>query len=93
MVVDAFDSAAVSDSPADSDKDWSGGATTLDMMLPAGSYVISAQGCTGDQIASTQIAVTLGFHVDVDMDSSWEMPKFLDHACPRFGTALQQDAG
>jgi hypothetical protein len=87
FVVRESDAAAVADAPVIDDMDWSGSATTLNIRLPAGSYAISAEGCTGDQIASTPVSVTSGFHVDVDLSANWEIPKFLGRACPGFETA------
>lgn len=73
-----------SDGSAAGRDDWRGPATTLKIVLPAGRYAISADGCTGDRIANDQISVTSGFHTEIDLGSAWQMPGFLGRACPGF---------
>ena len=73
-----------SDGSAAGHDDWRGPATTLKIVLPAGRYAISAEGCTGDRIANDQISVTSGFHTEIDLGSAWQMPGFPGRACPGF---------
>ena len=65
--------------------DWSAASTTLNVVLPPGTYAVSAEGCTGYEIASTTVSIRLGFHVEVDLGANWEMPGFLGRTCPGFG--------
>jgi len=65
--------------------DWSE-ATTLNVVLPPGTYAVSAEGCTGYTIASTMLSVSPGFHAEVDLGANWEMPGFLGRTCPGFGS-------
>ena len=64
---------------------WSAATTTLNVVLPPGNYAVSAEGCTGYEIASTTVSISPGFHVDVDLGATWEMPAFLGTTCPGFG--------
>lgn len=64
--------------------DWSGAATTVDIQLPAGSYAISAQGCAGYQIEKGVVTVQAGEGTALDLGSAWEMPGFVNRACPGF---------
>jgi hypothetical protein len=73
-----------SDGSAAGHDDWRGPATTLKIVLPAGRYAVSAEGCTGDRIANDQISVTSGFHTEIDLGSAWQMPGFPGRACPGF---------
>jgi hypothetical protein len=68
-------------------KDWSGNGTTLNLVLPAGAYAVSAEGCAGYQIPNTQISVRSGFHATVDLGVTWEMPEFPTRGCPGFRSA------
>jgi hypothetical protein len=65
-------------------EDWSGTATTLNMVLPAGRYGVAAEGCTGDSIEMSVVTVISGFHTALDLGVYWEMPRFLGRACPGF---------
>ena len=56
---------------------WSAATTTLNVVLPPGTYAVSAEGCTGYKIASTIVSISPGFHVEVDLGANWEMPGFL----------------
>jgi hypothetical protein len=60
---------------------WSGAATTLNLVLPAGRYAIAAEGCAGDTIPATTVTVTSGFHTVVDLGTYWQMPGFLGRVC------------
>lgn len=64
--------------------DWSAAATTVDIQLPAGSYAISAEGCTGYRIDKGVVSVQAGTGTAVDLGSAWELPKFVDRTCPGF---------
>ena len=64
--------------------DWSGAAKTLDVQLPAGSYAISSQGCSGYEIANNIVSVASGATSKVNLGTAWEMPRFLDRTCPGF---------
>jgi hypothetical protein len=64
---------------------WSADATSLKVVLPPGTYAISAEGCTGYKIASTTVSISPGFHDEVDLGANWEMPGFLGRTCPGFG--------
>jgi hypothetical protein len=68
-------------------KDWSGSAVTLDVPLPQGTYEISAEGCTGDQIGAKLVTVTSGFHDNLDLGADWQIPHFVGRSCPGFGPA------
>jgi hypothetical protein len=67
-------------------KDWSGAATTLNIVLPPGTYAISAEGCAGYKIENTLISLTSGFNRAIVLDTNWEMPEFLGRVCPGFGS-------
>jgi hypothetical protein len=73
-----------SDGSAAGHGDWRGPATTLKIVLPAGRYAVSAEGCIGDRIANSAIGVTSGFHTEIDLGSAWQMQGFLGRACPGF---------
>ena len=45
--------------------DWSGAGATIDVQLPPGSYLVSAEGCAGDQIGNVVSSVRRG-HGDGD---------------------------
>ncbi len=64
--------------------DWSGSATTVDIQLPAGNYAISAEGCVGYHIEKGVVTVQAGEATAVDLGSAWEMPGFVNRACPGF---------
>ena len=65
-------------------EDWSGSTTTLNIRLPAGRYLISAEGCRGEEIASSLVSVASGFHTEIALGNTWEMPSFLGRSCPGF---------
>ena len=64
---------------------WSAAATTLNVVLPPGTYAVSAEGCTGYEMASITVSISSGFHAEVDLGANWEMPGFLGRTCPGFG--------
>ena len=66
--------------------DWSGSAATnLDVRIPAGSYAVALEGCSGYETPYTAFMVTSGTHVSVDIgDGYWETPMFLGRTCPGF---------
>jgi hypothetical protein len=64
--------------------DWSAGATTVDVQLPAGNYLVSAEGCTGYQIEKGVISVQSGAGTKVDLGSAWQMPGLIGRTCPGF---------
>ena len=66
---------------------WSA-ATTLNVVLPPGTYAVSAEGCTGYKIASTTVSISPGFHAEVDLGANWEMPGFLGRTCPASGMSV-----
>lgn len=88
VAVPAGEAASFTD-PSTAHGDWSGGASTVDMTLPAGTYSVSAAGCVGYSIAPTTVTVTEGSHVTVLLNSGdfWQMPGFLDRTCPGFHVA------
>ncbi len=67
-------------------KYWSGAATTLDVLLPAGIYAVAAEGCEGYKIENAKISITSGYHVAIDLGASWELPGSIGRACPGFKT-------
>jgi hypothetical protein len=79
-------SASAAAAAAAAHEDWSGAATTLKIVLPAGTYAVSAEGCYGYKIESVAATVTSGFHAAVKLGSNWEMPQFLGRTCPGFGS-------
>jgi hypothetical protein len=64
--------------------DWSAAATTVDVQLPAGDYLISAEGCTGDQIEKGVVSVHAGAGTAVDLGSAWQTIGFVNRTCPGF---------
>jgi hypothetical protein len=64
---------------------WSAAPTTLNVVLPPGTYAVSADGCTGYEIANTMVSISSGLHAEVDLGANWEMPGFLGRTCPGFG--------
>ena len=66
---------------------WSAATTTLNVVLPPGTYAVSAEGCTGYEIAGTIVSISPGSHAEVELGSNWEMPGFLGRTCPGFGHA------
>jgi hypothetical protein len=64
--------------------DWSGTGSTLNVVLPAGRYAVSEEGCTGDTIESQAISVSAGLHTAVDLGGLWELVGFVGRACPAF---------
>jgi hypothetical protein len=64
--------------------DWSASATTVDVQLPAGTYLISAEGCTGYQIEQGAVSVRAGAGTAVDLGSAWQTVGFVNRACPGF---------
>jgi hypothetical protein len=65
--------------------DWSGSATALDLSMPAGSYAVALEGCTGDKTPYLAFTVTSGTHPSVDDGQGyWETPMFLGRTCPGF---------
>jgi hypothetical protein len=71
--------------PVIAHEDWSGPTTMRNVVLPAGTYSVSAEGCTGYKIANTVVSISSGFHIEVDLGPNWEMPGFLGRTCPGFG--------
>jgi hypothetical protein len=66
-------------------QDWSSAHTAhSSLVLPAGTYAVSAEGCAGYKIGNVFVTVRSGFHAEVDLGSNWEMPGFLGRACPGF---------
>lgn len=74
----------VSDGSTAGHDDWSGTGSTLNVVLPAGRYSISAEGCTGDRIESQAISVSAGLHTALDLGGLWELVGFVGRACPGF---------
>ena len=70
--------------PVIAQEDWSTATTTLNVVLPAGTYAVSAEGCTGYEVATTVVSIRSGFHTGVDLGANWEMPGFLRRTCPGF---------
>jgi hypothetical protein len=69
--------------------DWSAAATTVDIQLPAGSYSISAEGCSGDQIHKGIVSVQSGAGTTVDLGSYWQPLGFVGRTCPGFIASAQ----
>jgi len=83
-VIPASDQQTV-DPPVTAYADWSGAATTLDVRLPAGSYAVKLEGCSGDETDYTTVVVTAGMHPTVNLNSGfWFIPAFLSRTCPGF---------
>jgi hypothetical protein len=74
-------------------EDWSGSATTLNIQLPSGHFAISAQGCKGDQISGSSVAVTSGFHAAIDLGTAWQLPAFDRRICPGFIATASRRGG
>lgn len=73
-----------SDGGAAGHDDWSGTGSTLNVVLPAGRYAISAEGCAGYRIESRAISVTAGFHTAVNLGGLWELVGSVGRSCPGF---------
>ena len=86
LLVDHASGATSASEAAAAHEDWSGAATALKIVLPAGSYAVSAEGCYGYKIESVAATVTSGFHAAFKLGSNWEMPQFLGRTCPGFGS-------
>jgi len=67
--------------------DWSAGAATIDIQLPAGDYSIAAEGCTGDQIEKGVVTVHAGAGTAVDLGSFWQPVGFEHRTCPGFAAS------
>jgi hypothetical protein len=74
----------VSDGSASGHDDWSGTGSTLNVVVPAGRYAISAEGCAGDKFMGRAISVRTGFHTAVDLGGSWELVGSVGRSCPGF---------
>jgi hypothetical protein len=74
----------VSDGSAAGHDDWSGTGSTLNVVLPAGRYTVSAEGCAGDRIEGRAISVRAGFHSAIDLGGLWELVGSVGRACPGF---------
>ncbi len=82
FVVPAADLQTVS--PVVAHADWSGSSTTSDVSVPAGSYAVILEGCTGYERFQSAVAVTAGTHPTVDFPGDgWELPAFA-RTCPGF---------
>lgn len=66
--------------------DWSGGATTVEIRVGAGSYSVGAEGCRGYSIAPAQVTVRQDFHTVLDYAPGgyWNLPGFVGRTCPGF---------
>ncbi len=86
LLMDRVSGSTNANEDAEAPENWSGAATTLKIVLPAGTYAVSAEGCSGYKIESVAATVTSGFHAAVDLGSIWEMPAYVGRACPGFGS-------
>jgi hypothetical protein len=66
--------------------DWSGAGATIDVQLPPGSYLVSAEGCAGDQIGNVVSSVRAGMGTTINLGSAWQPVGFVDRTCPGFAT-------
>jgi hypothetical protein len=64
--------------------DWSGAGATIDVQLPPGSYLVSAEGCAGDQIGNVVSSVREGAGTAINLGSAWEPVGSVDRTCPGF---------
>jgi len=71
-----------SDGTVAAHKDWTGGDTTVSIVLSPRRYAVSAEGCTGDELENSVITVTPGDQAVIDLGSSWQMPAFVDAPVP-----------
>jgi hypothetical protein len=73
--------------PVVAQEDWSGSPATLKVVIPSGTYAVSAEGCTGYRIEDMRISVTPGFHAAIDLGLNWELIGAVARGCPGFKTA------